>query len=84
MINLSLIKIDQGSTACLDTESHVLTTVSKLQGKHTALMQMKLVFVRLGDMKNFNVAALHSYSEPLSCRTVAEREDLDERDRKYH
>ncbi len=43
---------------------------------------MKLVFVRLGDVKDFNVAALHSHCEPLSCRTVAEREDLDERDEK--
>lgn len=43
---------------------------------------MKLVFVRLGDMKDLDIAALHSHCEPLSCRTVAEREDLDRGDRK--
>lgn len=53
-----------------------LTAVSKLQGQNAALMQVKLVFVRFSDMKDLHVAALHSYSEPFSCRTVAKREDL--------
>lgn len=59
----------------------LLTAVGKLQGENAALMQVKLVFVRLGDMKDLNVAALHSHCKPLSSRTVAKREDLDRRDR---
>ena len=40
-------------------------------------MQVQLVFVRLGVVENLHVAALHSHSQPLSCGTVAQREDLD-------
>lgn len=55
----------------------LLTTVGKLEGENTALMEMKLVFVWLGDVKDLNIAALHSHCEPFSCWTVAQREDLD-------
>lgn len=53
-----------------------LTTVGKLQREYTALVKVKLVFVRLCDVKNLNITALHPNSEPFSCGTVAEGEDL--------
>lgn len=41
-------------------------------------MQVQLVLVWLGVMKHLHITALHSHSQPLARRTVAQREDLDE------
>lgn len=55
----------------------VHTAVGKLEGENAALVEVQLVLVRFGDMQDFDVAALHSHSQPLACRTVAQREDLE-------
>ena len=55
----------------------VRTAVGKLEGQNTALMEVQLVLVRFGDVQDFHVAALHPHSQPLACRTVAQREDLE-------
>lgn len=56
-----------------------LTTISEFEGQHTALMEMKLVLVRLVYMENFHVAALHAHSQPLPSWAVAKGEDLQEK-----
>ena len=43
-------------------------------------MQVQLVLVRFGDVQDFHVTALHSHSQPLACRTVAQREDLGDKE----
>lgn len=55
---------------------HSLTAIGKAKGQDAALVEVKLVFVWLGDMKNLHIAALHPHCEPLSRGTVAQREDL--------
>ena len=58
------------------------TTGGKLEREHAALVQVQLVLVRLGDVQNFYITALHAHRQPLSCRTVTQREDLErERER---
>ena len=52
------------------------TTVGELEGENAALVQVQLVLVRFGDVQDFHVTALHSHSQPLACRTVAQGEDL--------
>ena len=54
----------------------VLTAVGKLEGEHAALVEVQLVLVRLGDVQDLHVAALHAHRQPLSGGTVAQREDL--------
>ena len=54
----------------------VLTAVGKLEGEHAALVEVQLVLVRLGDVQDLHVAALHAHGQPLSGGTVAQREDL--------
>jgi hypothetical protein len=53
-----------------------LTTISKFQGQHTALMEMQLVLIGLIHMQNFHVAALHAHSQPLPSWAVSQGEDL--------
>lgn len=53
-----------------------LTTISELQGQHTALMEVQLVLVRLVHMQDLHVAALHAHGQPLPSRAVAQGEDL--------
>ena len=48
-----------------------LTTVGELQREDAALMQVELVFVRLGVMENLHIAALHAHCQPLPCGAVA-------------
>jgi len=40
-------------------------------------VKVQLVLVGFGDVQNLHVAALHPHSQPLACRTVAQREDLE-------
>lgn len=54
----------------------VRTAVGELEGQNAALVEVQLVLVGLGDVQDFHVAALHSHRQPLACRTVAQREDL--------
>lgn len=55
-----------------------LTTISKFQGQHTALVEMQLVLVGLVHMENFHVAALHAHSQPLPSGAVPKGEYLQE------
>ncbi len=55
----------------------VFTTIGELERKNAALVEVQLVLVRFGDVQDFHVTALHSHSQPLACRTVAQREDLE-------
>lgn len=58
------------------------TAVGELEGQNAALVEVQLVLVGLGDVQDFHVAALHSHRQPLACRTVAQREDLQERNQR--
>ena len=53
------------------------TTVGELEREHAALVQVQLVLVRLGDVQHFYIPALHAHRQPLSCRKVTQREDLE-------
>lgn len=53
-----------------------LTTVGKLEGQHTALMQVQLVLVGLGVVQDLHVAALHAHGQPLPSGAVTQGEDL--------
>lgn len=55
----------------------LLTTMGKLEGQHTALVEMKLVLVGLGDVQHFHIAVLHAHCQPLSGWAVAQRKDLE-------
>lgn len=59
-----------------------LTTGSKLQGQDATLMQMQLVLIRFGNVKDLNITALHTNSQPLPCGAVAQRKDLQVHNRK--
>lgn len=61
------------------TGARVPTTVGELERENAALVQVKLVFVRLGVVKHLHVAALHAHSQPLSSGTVSQWEDLQQR-----
>ena len=61
---------------CARARACVLTAVGKLEGEHAALVEVQLVLVRLGDVQDLHVAALHAHRQPLSGGTVAQREDL--------
>ena len=50
--------------------------MGEAKGEHAALVEVQLVLVRLGDVEDLHVAALHAHGQPLSGRTVAQREDL--------
>ena len=52
------------------------TTGSKFEGENAALVEVQLVLLRFGDMQDLHVAALHAHRQPLSCRAVAQGEDL--------
>lgn len=45
-------------------------------------MQVELILVRLGMVQHLHVAALHAHGEPLPGRTVAQREDLEPREKR--
>lgn len=60
-----------------EQSGHFLTAIGKAKGQHAALVEVKLVFVGLGDVEHLHVAALHPHCQPLSCGTVAQREDLE-------
>jgi len=49
-----------------------LTTVSKSEGEHTALVQVELVLVRFGDVQDLHVIVLHPDCQPLARWTVAQ------------
>lgn len=58
-----------------------LTTVGEFKREYAALVQVKLVFIRFGVVKNLHVATLHADSQPLAGRTVTQRKDLTQEDR---
>lgn len=53
-----------------------LTTVGKLERENATLVKVQLVLVRFGVVEHLHIAAFHADSQPLACRTVAQREDL--------
>lgn len=53
-----------------------LTTVGKLEGQHTALVQVQLVLVGLGVVQDLYIAALHTHGQPLPSGAVTQGEDL--------
>lgn len=61
----------------------VNTAVGELEGENAALMEVQLVLVRFGDVQDFHITAFHSHSQPLACRTVAQREDLEREERNH-
>lgn len=50
--------------------------MGKLERQDAALVEMQLVFVRLGDMQHFHVTVLHPHRQPLAGWAVAQRKDL--------
>lgn len=54
----------------------LLTTMGKLERQDAALVEMQLVFVRLGDVQHFHVTVLHAHGQPFSGWAVAQRKDL--------
>lgn len=47
-----------------------LATGGKAQRQHAALVEMQLVLVGLVRVQDFHITVLHSYSQPLTGRTV--------------
>lgn len=52
------------------------TAGGEFEGEHTALVKVQLVLLRLADVQNFHVAALHAHRQPVLVRAVAQGEDL--------
>lgn len=63
---------------------YLFTTIGKAKGQDTALVEVKLVLVWLGDVEDLHVAALHPHCQPLSCGTVAQGEDLETGNHEKH
>lgn len=66
------------TTAVLGVPSAALTTISKLQGQHAALVEVQLVLVGLVHVEDLHVAALHTHGQPLPGGAVPQGEDLQE------
>lgn len=58
--------------------STALTTISKLQGQHAALVEVQLVLVGFVHVEDLHVAALHAHGQPLPGGAVPQGEDLQE------